>query len=307
MAAVDAFSIREIESSASAAKRWGAGIAVAAALHAGAYVYLNRMPAPTGFESQTPIELDLLPPPSGEAQLQESGANASVDAATEEVTDEPPVEELEEITPDDVQPPDAEAEAVEAIETPQLAMEVPPDLTEVPPDVEAAVTLPPQEMVTAQEEEIEPKPAPKPVAKKPDPKPEKKREVVRERPKPAPTKDARIADRPTQSQRAQEAGGRSGASANAGAARSAAAEYGRRVRAAVSSQKRLSFSFSGRVSVSFTVTRSGSVSSVSASGGGPAAAEAVAMVRRAGIPPMPPEMTGSTARYNLPVNFSAGR
>lgn len=308
MAAVDAFSIREVESSASAVKRWGAGIAVAAALHAGAYVYLNRMPAPAGFESQTPIELDLLPPPSGAAQLQEAGADTAADARSEEVTENEPVEELEEISPDDVQPPDPETEAVEALETPQLAMEVPPDLTEAPPDVEAAVTLPPQEMVTAQEEEIEPKPAPKPIAKKPEPKPEKKREVVRERPKPAPKKDAPVAERPAPTQRAQDAGGRSGASANAGAASAAAgAEYARKVQAAVAAQKRSNITFTNRVKVSFTVARSGAVSGVSASEQGPAGAEAMAMVRRANIPPMPADMTASSKRFTVNVNFTSRR
>lgn len=314
MAAVDALSLQSGDGPAGAAKRWAAGIAFAIAVHAGVYVYLNRAPAPVGFESQAPIELDLLPPPSGAAQMDEAGANATTEAKPEEAPEEQQLDELEAIQPDETTPPDETTvtaeqvtpEELEAVDTPQVAeMEIPPDVTTAPPDVEPAVTLPPQETVTAQEVEPEPapKPAPKPVAKKPEPKPEPKRE----QPRPRPVREAKPAERPAPVQPSSQAGGRGGASANAGAARAAASAYGARVRAAVAAQKRSGANLSGRATVSFTVTRSGAVTGVSASGPGPVAAEAMAMVRRAGIPAMPSEMSGSSARYTLPISFSPGR
>lgn len=323
MAAVDALSLQD-GSGASSARRWAAGVSVALAIHGGAYLYLNRAPAPVGFESQAPIELDLLPPPSGAAQMDEAGANATQEARpeetpetqTEETPEEQTLDEIDPVEPDEVTPPDetevtaAEVppEELEPVETPQVAeMEIPPDVTAAPPDVEPAVTLPPQETVVAREVEPEPapKPAPKPVAKKPETKPEPR--PRREEPRPRPVREAKPAERPAPAQMNSQAGGQSGASANAGAARAAASAYGSRVRAAVAAQKRSGGSLSGRATVSFTVTRSGAVTGVSASGPGPVAAEAAAMVRRAGIPAMPPEMTGSSARYTLPITFSAGR
>lgn len=313
MAAVDALSLTDRASSPGVA-RWALAGAVVLALHGAALYLLNRAPAPVGFESQVPVEMDLLPPPSGAAQMQEAGAEVNSEATPQE-TQEQPVEELQEldeVEETEVTPPDPEAVTAEEAEDvppdetpPTEVTELPPDIVPAPTDVEPAVALPPETTVTAREEPVEqPKPTPPVVAKKVEP----KKPVVRERPKPTPPRVAepKPAEPKPQSRPAtvaQQAGGARGASANAGAARAAASNYGSRVRSAVAAQKPATTGFSARVVVSFSVSRSGAVSGISASGGGPAAAAAVAMVRRASIPAMPSEMTGGSARYSLPISF----
>lgn len=310
MAAVDALSFSESQSGG--AMRWAVGIAFAVAIHGAVFVYLNRAPAPVAFESQAPVELDLLPPPEGAAQMEEAGANQTSEARPEEVppeTAEP--EELPEID-SETPPPPPETETVAAEEpqelepveeTPVTEMEIPPDLTETPPDVEAAVTLPPQDTVVAQEVVEPPKPRPTPpVAKRPERKPEPKREppprreIAREQPKPA--------ERRTTASSAQQAGGRGGVSANAGAARAAAANYASRIRSLVAAQHRCTPGVNGRSVVRFTVNRAGRLTSVSASGGGAMATQAQGEVRRAsgGFPAMPAEMTNSSATYSVSIS-----
>lgn len=335
MAAVDALSLPR-SAGPRDAWRWAAGGAFALAVHALALAYLNRAPAPVGFETQIPVEMELTPPPAGEARMQEPGAVPS--EAAETAQDVPDPEMLDEITDEEIPPPPPDSEVVAAEPPPPEEVETLPevaaidqqfDKVETPPDVQAAVTLPP-ETVVAREVPVEtPKPPP-PVVRREEPKPKPEpKPVRREEPKPVAKKeptpqelerrreaaerreearkaaaDARAKAKAAQSARA---GGSAGASANAGASRAAAAGYRQRVQAAVAAQKRSSLNLVGRATVSFTVSRSGAVSGVSASGPGPVAAEAAAMVRRAGIPPMPSDMTVSSMRYTVPISFTSRR
>lgn len=295
MAAVDGLSL-DAGNGGTNWKRWALAGAAAFALHAGIIAVISRTPPDAAEFGENPaIEMDLTPPPSGEAQLQEAGANANQ-------AEQP--EQLEEVQ-DDQTPPEEQPDAVEAapvedvqeaqpIETPEVAA----DDVKTPDDVQAAVSLPPERTVVAQEERPpEPKKEPvkePPVVRKPPPKRE-------------PPKEAKPADKPVERPRmvATQAGGQSGASSASGAASAAAASnYGSRVRAAVAAQKRAGTILVGRATVTFTLNRSGRVGAVSASGPPAVAAEAVAMVRRASFPPMPPEMQGASKAYTLPVSFS---
>ncbi|WP_020187689.1 energy transducer TonB [Methylopila sp. 73B] len=280
--------------------RWAfAGVAVLA-LHAGAGLLLRSAPQTSGLETQPAIEMDLVPPPSG-ATAPEVAAAANEVQGQETATDAMEPEALEELTAEEVVPPDPDA--VTAEETPPEPLEPldePVELAETRPDVTPTVALPPEETVTAREERPEPKPEPKPkVARRPVPKPEPREAPVRERARPAPTR--------------QTAGGAGGASNSAGAAASAAStDYTRRIQALVAAAKRyppslLSQRVRGRGVVAFTISRSGSVGSVRivSSAGHPLLdAELQAMVRRANFPPMPADMPGASKAFTIPVSFS---
>lgn len=328
MAAADVYSLGDRGGPDGVAK-WIVGGGFALALHAGVLLYLDRAPEPHQFENSSAIEIDMTPAPS------EAGAEAPADEAQPAQA-----EELAEIAPEEAPPPPDDAPTV-TDDAPVVAEEAPPEeleelevapdvvreaqqleAVETPPDVQAAVTLPPEETVTAREEEITPPPEPKPVVRREEPKPKPKPKPVeepkpvvrREQPKPRPEapKPSPEATRGETAQKASRGGsraaqqaGRQGAGGgDPAASRAAASAYGKRVHAAVASQKRTSASIQGSARVSFTVSRSGAVSGISASGSPTAAAEAQAMVRRAGIPPMPAEMTGSSQRYAINVNFS---
>jgi protein TonB len=328
--------------------RWAAAAAVAVALHAAVFVAFRRAPEPPAFESQAPIELDLLPPPSGAAQLDEAGVEATSTAqmeTAEEITPEetptsaepptetdtqapaetkpetqpeeaqetpPETEEMQELTEDET-PPLPQEDAMAAVEpdkaepvetTPLEETEILPDVATVPPDVTPAVTLPPERTVTAREPEPEPKPKPKEVARKPVERPQP---VKREPAKPRPTqRTAEVKDKPSPSTTSAQAGGRGGVSADRGAARAAASAYATRIRSLVAGQRRCVAGVNGLATVSFTVTRSGRLAGLSAAGAPDVSAAAKLMVQRASgsFPPMPPEMTGNSARYNLPISLS---
>lgn len=287
---------------------WALAGAVILAIHGAALVYLQKAPEPVSFDSQVPIELDLLPPSAGEAQLDASGQNApsvAADAAPEETPEEapvddatPPDETIPQDTPDETLSQDVPDEATPA-EAPPVAQ------AEALPDVEPAVPLPPDDAVVAQDEPVEPSKTPTPpVVKRQEPKREIKR-VEQAKPKRETVQRDRPTARPAQ---ASEAGGRGGAASSAGASRSAAVAYGARLRAMVAAQQRRAANISGDARVTFVVGRNGNVMSVSASGPPEAAREAQAMVRRASFPPMPAEMTGSrTPPYTMGIGFTAGR
>lgn len=314
MASVDALSFAD--SQVGGARRWAAGIAFAVAIHGALFVYLNRSPAPVAFDSQVPVELDLMPPPEGAAQMDQAGENETTAARPEEappVTDEP--EQLPEIDAE-TPPPPPETETVAAEEPQELEeinepvtaeTEVQPDVVETPPDVEAAVTLPPQDTVVAQDVIEPPKPKP-PVAKRPDPKPEPKREpprreIARERPKP----EAKPAERRQTAQSAQQAGGRGGATSDPGAARAAAAAFQARITSLIRAQHKCSPGVNGKAVIRFTVNRAGRVTAIStASGSGAMAAQALSEVRRASgsFPSMPAEMDGSSKTFTAPISSS---
>ncbi|HEY0291370.1 MAG TPA: hypothetical protein VGC51_03385 [Hansschlegelia sp.] len=306
MAAVDALSLGP-DPAGGDWRRWAVGGALALAFHIGAVILLRAAPEPTGDGSQPAIEMDLTPQPSGAAQMEEAGANAEQIQSdttpttepdqTEEVP--PEAEQLEEIqdeaTPPEEPPVTAEAaptddvQDLEPVETPEVAA----DDVKTPDDVQAAVSLPPERTVVAQEEAPErPKRPAKTVTK---------REAPKREPRDKPT------DRPTSKPKVAEsrAGGMGGASSNSGASSAAAAaDYGSRVRSALNAQKRSSVRFSGRASVVFTLNRAGRASGISASGPPEAAAEAEAMARRASFPAMPPEMAGASKTYTVPITFS---
>ncbi|MFD1702345.1 TonB family protein [Methylopila henanensis] len=301
--------------------RWTLAGAVILAAHAGVWVVLQNAPPPAGVEAPPAIEMDLVPPPSGEAQTADAGASAAESQAsaesandappeeTEKVEDEP--ETLPELTTDETPPPPEETVTAEAEPEPVEALELPPDLVEVPDDVTPAVALPPEDMVVAKEEEPE---QPKPVAKKPEP----KRPVERRR---EPERDQ--ARRPTRqpppavNSAAQRAGGASGVASNSGAARAAAADYSRRISALLAANKRYPAAaqaqrLQGRGSIAFTVSRSGGVSGVSvtsSTGHSIIDAEMQATVRRAAgsFPPFPADMPGASKRFTVPMSFTVPR
>lgn len=284
--------------------RWAlAGVAVLA-VHAAAGLLLRDAPQTSGLETQPAIEMDLVPPPSG-ATSPDVAAAANEIQGQETATDAMEPEALEELTTEEVVPPDPDAMAAEETppETPE-PLDEPIELAETRPDVTPTVALPPEETVTAREERPEPRPEPKPkpkpqVARKPIAKPEPRDAPVRDRARPAPTR--------------QTAGGAGGVSNSAGAAASAAsADYSRRIRSLLAAAKRyppslISQRVRGRGVVAFTVSRSGSVTSarvVSTAGHPLLDAELQAMVRRANFPPMPPEMAGGSKQFTVPINFS---
>ncbi|GLK68748.1 TonB family protein [Hansschlegelia plantiphila] len=306
MAAVDALSLGP-DPAGGDWRRWAAGGALALAFHIGALILLRETPEPTGDVGLPAIEMDLTPPPSGAAQMQEAGANAeqietdptptTEPDQTEEVP--PEAEQLEEIQ-DEATPPEEPAVTAEAaptddvqdlepVETPEVAA----DDVKTPDDVQAAVSLPPERTVVAQEEAPE---RPKRPAKAAP-----KREAPNREPREKPT------DRPTSKRKLvnSQAGGMGGASNNSGASSAAAAaNYGSRVRSALAAQKRSGTRFEGRATVVFTLNRAGRVSGISASGPPEAAAEAEAMARRASFPAMPPEMQRASETYRVPITFS---
>ena len=310
MAAADAFGLGE-PGGPKAVATWVVAGAVALALHGAVILYLKSAPPPHQFDNQAAIEIDMAPPP----------APAGAEAPAEEAS-EAQAEELPEITPDEVTPPD-ETEVTQTETPPEDLEEIEPeqataveqvDTVETPPDVQSAVTLPPEQTVVAQAEQVEPKPDPKPVVKREEPKP--KPVVKREKPKPVerpqerPKPDARRGEvvqqaRAGSTSAAAASAARQGAtSGNPGAARAAAAAYGGRVRSAVNAGKSCVTGVNGRAVVRFSVNRAGRPSGISASGPGPVASAAEAMVRRASIPPMPAEMTNSTVTYSLPISLS---
>jgi|GEM_PF-5331683 len=311
MAAVDALSL-DAGTGGPDWKRWTIAGAAVLAAHLGAVALLSEAPPPTNGAAETAIEMDLAPPPSaGAAQMPESGAEQTQPLTPEEADDAKPqeVEQLDEVedTPaPEEQPVTAEAAPVEDVQEAQPVETdvVAADDVKTPDDVEAAVALPPERTVVAQEETPEP---PKPVAK-PVTKPVTKRETpkpVERKPREKPAE--RTAEKPKPASIPTQAGGQRGASADAGASRAAAAAYGSKIRAAVAAQKRAGTTFSGRAMLTFTVNRAGRISGVSASGPAQAAAEAQAMLRRAAgsFPPMPSDMPGASKTYSLPINFSA--
>lgn len=317
MARADALSLQAGEKAGGGdVVRWVGAGAVILAAHAGVLILSQRTPQPTGFETPPAIEMDLVPPPSGEAQMMSSGADAaesmesdSANEATPEQTEpvEPDEEMLPELENDTPPPPDETVETVEVEETPPEAQELPPDVAEVPPDVTPEVALPPEQTVTAREIE-----EPKPVARKPEPKP--KRETPR-KPEREPVK--REARKPPPSQAPSSVGGRAGGSmgvsSSAGSAR-AAADYGRRLHALLAAQKRYPAAaqaqkMQGRAVIRFTVNRAGNVVSQSisqSSGYAILDQELQAMLRRAagGFPPMPADMAGGSKTYTVPMSFS---
>ncbi len=315
MAAVDVHSLGDRGGPDGVAK-WILGGGFALALHAGVLLYLNRTPEPHQFDNQAAIEIDMAPPPTP------AGAAAPAEEASEAQ-----IQELQEITPDELTPPDETAETVDEETTLDEITDVPPETAtaveqleavETPPDVQSAVAIPPDQTVVAREEQVEPPkdPEPKPVVRREEPKPKPKPVERRPEPKPVerrqepPKPNARRGEvvqhaRQGATRPSQAAAGQQGATnANPGAARAAAAAYGGRVRSAVNAAKSCVAGVNGRAIVRFSVNRSGRVTSVSASGEGAVASAAQAMVRRASIPAMPAEMTGSSASYSLPISLS---
>ncbi|MGA0532485.1 TonB family protein [Hansschlegelia sp. KR7-227] len=328
MAAVDALSLDGGHSGRDLG-RWAMAGAVMLAVHAGALLLLRDAPPPSGFESQQPIEMDLMPPPSGAAQMSEAGADSAPAAAAEAVPQVQPeeteptpteAEELPELNADAAPPPPDEAITAEAApdeaqpieETPVEQVETAPDLVEAPTDVTPAVTLPPERTVTAEDVTPEPRretPPPVREAKKPvkreatKPKKTETRTVERERPKAAPPPSA-----------SSRAGGARGVASNPGAARAAAAEYGRKISAILAGQKRYPAAAraqraTGRGVIAFTVNRSGRVISQSlarSTGNAILDQELRAMLQRASgsFPPMPPEMPGGSKSFTIPIGFT---
>ncbi|MFD1333512.1 TonB family protein [Methylopila musalis] len=284
--------------------RWVGAGAVILAAHAGVLIFAQRPPQPTGFETPPAIEMDLMPPPSGETQELAASESAAVPESTPDTTDpiEPDAEMLPELETD-TPPLDETVETVEAEETPQEVAELPPDVAEVPPDVTPEVALPPEQTVTAREIE-EPKPAPV-VRKRETPKKPEREPVKREARKPPAVRPPATASTPSS--------GSMGSSNSAGSAR-ASADYGRRLHALLAAQKRYPAAaqaqrMQGRAVIRFTVNRSGSVVSQSiaqSSGYAVLDQELQAMLRRAagGFPPMPADMAGGSKTYTVPMSFS---
>lgn len=318
MSLAEALTLRPDHDGSGGIARWALAGAVILAAHAGVWLVLQKAPPATGVETPPAIEMDLVPPPSGEAQTLDAGSTATSEASEQQVANETPddakpdetePEMLPELSTDE--PPPPPDEPIVTAEEPQETVQpedVPTELVEIPPDVTPEVALPPEETVTA----IEETPEPKREARRPEPKPVTPRKPVKETPRREEARKPPVQRRDATASAQQQAGGASGSSSNSGAARAAIMEYGRRLNALIAAQKSYpagAQGASGRAVISFTVNRSGRVvqqSITSSSGNAVLDAELQSMLRRASssFPPMPAEIRNATQRFTNGMVFT---
>lgn len=270
--------------------RWAASFALILAAHlaAGAFVLTHRIaPAESG-EALPAVMVDMAPPPA--APTAAPSETPPSETAPEAAIPDPVVDAPPDVPEPDVTPP-----------TPAVVAEIPPlqPLPDLPPDPAlrpppvvqetAAVALPPPP---------KPVPAPKPVEKKVEAKP----------PKPVQAKRAerQEARRPP----AQEAGAQTTASITSASSGSSAASRSSWQGALVAALRRSlqpQGGQTGSASVRFSLDRNGRILSTAlvSSAGSPALdSEAIAVFRRASLPGAPPEVTGATFTFTIPIRFT---
>lgn len=275
--------------------RWGLSFALVAALHGAGLAGLvaaRNLPADQG-EALPAVMVDMAPPPAAPtlAAADLPPAEASPEAAAPDaVPDAPPDPELQ------VPPPDAPPPVVTA--------DVPPPPVPLP-DVPKVDEPPPPPPVIAQMAEVAlPPPAPKP---KPAPPKPKERVVDRRPPKPVQAKRAErqeAARPPAQAAGAHDAA--AVASLSSGASTASRSSWQGALVAALNRAKRPQGD-TGSASVRFSIDRGGRLLSASLAGSAGNASldqEAVALVRRASLPPAPADVPGATFTFTIPIRFT---
>ncbi len=273
--------------------RWTMSFALIVALHGAmlaGLVAARNLSTDQG-EALPAVMVDMAPPPAAPtlAAADPSAAEASPEAAAPDAVPDAP--------PDmPVPPPDLPPPIVTAGVPP------PPD---PPPEVpKVDLPAPPTPVVARTAEVALPPPVPKP---KPAPAKPKERVVERKPPKPVQAKRAELqeAKRPP----AQASGARNAAavaSLSSGAAAASRSSWQGALVAALNRAKRPQ-SETGSASVRFSIDRGGRLLSASlagSAGNGSLDQEAVALVRRASLPPAPADVPGTTFTFTIPIRFT---
>jgi protein TonB len=265
--------------------RWtGSAIAIVA-IHAGliaAGIWWYHQPAPPGVAIPT-IMIDMAP--------------ATAAPETQPLDIAPGPEMMQSEAPSEPPPEPVQQKQVEEQIPPTPLMEKP--VVEAPPEQKIEPTPPPPEPA-----KIIPNP-PKPVPEKPKPKPI--RAEVKKKPN-----DTPAAPQTTAAPRAERVAPAASAAA-AGASRAASASYNQLVQSHLQRFKqfpqsaRTGQSGTAVVRIAFTLDRSGRVLSsrlLGSSGNSALDAETLAMIRRAQpFPAFPPEKTGGTEAFNVPLRY----
>lgn len=276
--------------------RWGLSLALIAALHGAVLAGLvaARNLSTDQDEALPAVTVDMAPPPAAPtlAAADLPPAEASPDAAMPDaVPDKQPDPEPQ------VPPPD--------MPQPVVASDVPPPPEPPPPDMPKVEEPPPPKPTIAEKAEVAlPPPAPKP---KPAPPKPKERVVEKKLPKPAHARRAerQEAERPP----AQASGARNAAavaSLSSGASAASRSSWQGALVAALNRAKRPQ-SDTGSASVRFSIDRGGRLLSASlagSAGNGSLDQEAVALVRRASLPPAPADVPGATFTFTIPIRFT---
>lgn len=275
--------------------RWGLCFALIVALHAAVLAGLvaaRNLSTDQG-EALPAVMVDMAPLPA---------------APTLAAAELPPAEASPEAAMPDAVPdkqPDPEPQ-VPPPETPQPAMtaDVPPPPEPLPDVPKRDAPTPPPPIVAQEAEVALPPPTLKP---KPAPPKPKERVVERKRPKPVRAKRAerQEAERPpAQAATARDAA--TVASLSSGASAASRSSWQGALVAALNRAKRPQ-SDTGAASVRFSIDRGGRILSASLAGSagvGSLDQEAVALVRRASLPPAPSDVPGATFTFTIPIRFT---
>ncbi len=270
---------------------WTAAGLVVLGMHASvAYYVSTRPPALSAEASEPAMMVDLAPLPM---------------AVPEEVEPENLVEELPDQT---VEPVDEPQEVVETPVEPEQAEPIDtaePEVTEAEPQpgetAEPVEEIEPEVAEAVTPEVAIPLPEPRPVVREEPKKPVEKKQVVRKKEKPAPRKEAEVAEKETESQK------RVVQRAVSTAPRVSPAKWSSRVQSWINRKKRDNRTKdAGVATVTFRIDVSGNVLSVrltGSSGNPDLDKDAVDLIWRASPVPAPPEPDFAKNPIRLPVNF----
>lgn len=277
--------------------RWGLSFALIVVLHGAVLAGLvaTRNLSTDQGEALPAVMVDMAPPPAAPtlAAADLPPAQASPEAARPDAVPDAVPDKLPDPEPP-VPPPD--------MPQPVVTADVPPPPEPPPPEVEEP---PPPRPTIAQKAEVAlPPPAPKP---KPAPPKPKERVVGTKPPRPVQAKRAerQEAERPP----AQASGARNAAavaSLSSGASAASRSSWQGALVAALNRAKRPQ-SDTGSASVRFSIDRGGRLLSASLAGSagvGSLDQEAVALVRRASLPPAPADVPGATFTFTIPIRFT---
>lgn len=278
--------------------RWGLSFALVTALHAAVLAGLVAARNPPADQGQAlpAVMVDMAPPPAAPtlAAADLPPAEASPEAATPDaVPDAPPDPEPQVPLPD--APP------------PVTTADVPPPPDPLPdvPKVDEPTPPPP---VVARKAEVA-LPPPVPLHAPPQP---KTRVVDRRPPTPVratPPRAKRAERQEAERPPAQAAGARDAAAAaflSSGASAASRSSWQGAMVAALNRAKRPQGD-TGSASVRFSIDRGGRLLSASLAGSAGVSSldqEAVALVRRASLPPAPADVPGATFTFTIPIRFT---
>lgn len=278
--------------------RWALSFALIVALHGAALAGLvaaRNLPADQG-EALPAVMVDMAPPPA---------------APTVAAADLPPAEASPEAATLDAVP-DAPADMpVPPPETPRpiVTADVPPPPETLPDVPKVDVPTPPTPVVAQKAEVALPPPVPTP---KPAPPKPKERVVDRRPPTPVratPPRAKRAERQDAERPPAQASGARSAAavaSLSSGASAASRSSWQGALVAALNRAKRPQGE-TGSASVRFSIDRGGRLLSANLAGSagiGSLDQEAVALVRRASLPPAPSDVLGATFTFTIPIRFT---